>query len=71
MDWISVKDSLPEVGGTYLAAIGGNVPFPVAVYLVYFVRFEDGPVWSIDGHFRTAQPLAVTHWMPLPEPPKV
>ena len=67
-EWISVKDRLPEVGGTYLIA-GNNPPFKMAVYVAHFVRFESGPEWSFDGHYKDVSAPTISHWMPLPEPP--
>ena len=56
-EWISVKDQLP--GKIYvLCCNGGYLPF-IGSYGVW------GDYWSING-----QRTEVTHWMPLPEPPK-
>lgn len=60
-EWISTKDRLPEEDGEVLAVLFGRV------YMVWHLaitkQFEtpSGMVWGIDD---------VTHWMPLPEPPK-
>lgn len=59
MDWISVRDRLPEQEeyvAVYDAADG-------CVSVAY--TFEGW--WRTDGD---ADPEQVTHWMPLPEPPK-
>jgi hypothetical protein len=64
MEWISVNERLPEVGGTYLIA-GENKPFPMAVYLAHFVRFESGPVWSFDGHSKAIDAPNIKYWQPL------
>ena len=66
--WISVEERLPEVGGTYLIA-GENKPFPMAVHLAHFVRFESGPVWSFDGHYKAIDAPNIKYWQPLPTPP--
>ena len=75
-EWISVDDRLPEETGRYLAVkkriapdeLGGNRTD--IVILRFFV--DDGfrmpthiPDW-INGEINEE----VTHWMPLPEPPK-
>jgi hypothetical protein len=57
-EWISVKDRLPEKDGIYLTCNKKKE------YEFHF--FQTGKrmwpaVWAEDG---------VTHWMPLPEPPK-
>lgn len=63
-DWISVKDRLPQVTGKYLCA----------------VKDKRGDLWTIAsdwslemkswfGNYGEIKNI-VTHWMPLPEPPK-
>ena len=78
--WISVKDRLPEKDGNYLcylecgavceaafdstiASEGEEFPFGewVAVYNSDTLGFTDSYWEEYD---------AITHWMPLPEPPK-
>lgn len=57
-EWISVEERLPETEGKYLVCTANGM-----VYIEWFIDdYCDGhPSW---GHY------AVTHWMPLPEPPK-
>jgi hypothetical protein len=62
MEWISVKDRLPESNDTHLIIAGVTKWYDVCHYDL------DRGVWydcidydDVDG---------VTHWMPLPEPPK-
>ena len=58
--WISVEDELPPVGEKVLVCANN-------VRVMAFIDCED--VWHRDTiTFRL--PGAVTHWMPLPEPPK-
>lgn len=64
-DWISVKDRLPERGGTYLCF----QPLAASFCMVNTYR------WSTTNNgWRGAQIgsviTGITHWMPLPEPPK-
>jgi hypothetical protein len=65
--WIPVAERLPEGFGTYLVAIdevhGEN---RVSVDAADFDPFEKR--WSTFGYFCAG--YKVTHWMPLPEPPK-
>ena len=58
-EWISVKDHLPEKYGCYFVCIkaGGIVPTTLVDL------FDPTSGWLI-------QKNNVTHWMPLPEPPK-
>lgn len=55
--WISVKERMPEDGKNVLAYEGGGF---------YFLD------WCSDGKWvvASASTAVVTHWMPLPEPPK-
>jgi len=61
MEWISVEDRLPEDGQSALAIEVGDDD-PTVLYMVDGVWVE--PLSEV----RWAWP--VTHWMPLPEPPK-
>ena len=62
-EWISVKDRLPEEGDRYLCRVK-SFAFPGSFYqsLLRYDKygFQDGGVYE-EG---------VTHWMPLPQPPK-
>lgn len=59
MEWFSVKDRLPEKGDRVLAYLRGN-EMAVAVYNgeTFVDIINESLRWW------------VTHWMPLPEPPK-
>ncbi len=59
MEWINVEDMLPKQGGLYLGAINDE---EVDLFF-YFEKNE----WQYYHGLETTQ---VTHWMPLPEPPK-
>lgn len=62
--WIPVSERLPEPLVSVLVQMPGEKPFPT-VREGYIAR--DG-LWYA-GYF-TREPGEVTHWMPLPEPPK-
>jgi len=66
--WISVGERLPEVGGTYLVRVKQPDLPSDATDFGFFVKFEDGPKWSITGVWPDKH--EITHWMPLPHPPK-
>ena len=57
-EWISVKDRLPEKDEIVIICTDEN--FIYAGELI-------GDTWFLDNDSWTA---TVTHWMPLPEPPK-
>ena len=61
--WISVDDKLPEEDGYYLCCIKSSL-FTDRVY-IDILECDKGSFE--EGHIYTD---TVTHWMPLPEPPK-
>ena len=65
-EWISVKDRLPEEKGQYLVTYHpchwDNVE--ENTICVGTDSFVNGKRWAKNKYQR------VTHWMPLPEPPK-
>ena len=63
-EWISVDDRLPEVGG-YVVCIAKRNPFSRFMPMVARID-KNGWVNPITEQYISE----VTHWMPLPEPPK-
>ena len=67
-EWISVKDRLPEEDGHYLCNYHfGEYP------KMTFTQVLDYYATDIVPHFQHTLgdgSMKVTHWMPLPEPPK-
>lgn len=63
-EWISVKDRLPENGG-YVVCIAKRNPFSRFMQMVARIE-KNGWVNPITEQYISE----VTHWMPLPEPPK-
>ena len=61
-EWISVDERLPEVG---TRVVGYDYESNVRCYFITENR------WWIDGGWNTAKGWGITHWMPLPEPPKM
>jgi hypothetical protein len=59
-NWISVKDRLPDENGFYLVATTFH---SAKVRYTSYKKDTDYP-WA---YFQTKE---ITHWMPLPEPPK-
>jgi hypothetical protein len=70
-EWISVKNKLPDKEGVYVLAYNGRV----------FVSKYNGLTCHRNDIPNSEQPIfmddvgcvqrgGVTHWMPLPEPPK-
>lgn len=59
--WISVKDRLPDVRGNFLVVAieaGKYIHITLSEFSKYFIMTGRRSYWK------------VTHWMPLPEPPK-
>ena len=63
-EWISVYDELPEVGG-YVVCIAKRNPFSRFMPMVARIE-KNGWVNPITEQYISE----VTHWMPLPQPPK-
>ena len=63
-EWIPVDDRLPEESGYYLvfADIGRN---EVLSYSKKYQAFN-----AFDDSYSGSNAIPVTHWMPLPNPPK-
>lgn len=59
-EWISVKERLPEKWGSYLAWVI-NHRIEIAVF---------SSEWCLDNTDGAGLEGDITHWMPLPEPPK-
>lgn len=77
--WIPVTERLPEIGGCYIVALKYKYDFEKEyTYDTDVATFHFGyDRGYIDGQWNTyvdwdegQQYLHVTHWMPLPEPPK-
>ena len=67
MEWISVKDRLPEDNSLVLG-LGYNPQFLIKKTIVAQVRIN-----YLRGNWTESycpSPFELTHWMPLPEPPK-
>ena len=63
-EWISVEDELPEVGG-YVVCIAKRNPFSRFMPMVARIE-KNGWVNPITEQYISE----VTHWMPMPQPPK-
>lgn len=65
--WISVKDRLPEEGGRYWCYVKEINDLGISYYQWNCSYHEIEKMWAEDKS--NIVPF-VTHWMPLPEPPK-
>lgn len=64
MDWISVKDRLPKDQKSVLIVNGHGVIKMASLWK----KKSNEWVWLFNGEFKYFNDI--THWMPLPEPPK-
>lgn len=72
-DWISVKDKTPGKDGNYLIFYGDSALLKAKLYereqavgIAYWSE-KRNCWWEIEMNRTTPY---ITHWMPLPEPPK-
>ena len=69
-EWISVKDRLPDQSGEVLVIVSGNPQKNITLNCAYELAEYD----PYDGWIMEMWPewedAVVTHWMPMPQPPK-
>ena len=66
-EWISVDERLPEKSGDYLTYHNGVISALMYSKRHKLFNAED----TLDEKFSKANCIEVSHWMPLPEPPKM
>ena len=70
--WIPVEERLPELQnwGASTVVLGliksENAPSMNKLHDLTLCVYCDNGIWSMPGRY-----VAITHWMPLPEPPEV
>jgi hypothetical protein len=75
-NWISVKDRLPEKGISIMACAKYRITperdFSYSMYVAWIENFgrENKPIWQYSWCCGCFCGEDITHWMPLPEPPK-
>lgn len=77
MKWISVKDELPDRFQYVLVCFEGNERMPYTVSMARYVNY-DCSKWELEGNTPVCidsqswylTTCDITHWMPLPFPPK-
>jgi hypothetical protein len=70
MEWISVKDRLPDVAGYYYAK-GKSSIGTAGVFLYIFGQWRDYFQMTPNAPIVVATITDITHWMPLPKPPEI
>ena len=66
-EWINVEDRLPDRVERVLCACWDYV---IKIYWHKLLWFENGNWWKSIKTYDANYNKHVTHWMPLPEPPK-
>jgi hypothetical protein len=68
-EWISIKDRLPEKTGYYIVAAEFDGEYPKCmIQTMHFVKVAYGTPVNMWYDYEISK--QITHWMPLPEPPK-
>lgn len=68
--WVSVKDRLPEESGWVMVCNKGYGYVSVVHYSSKWCEFNNFDCLLPQSEERRAKWSDITHWMPLPEPPK-
>ena len=68
-EWISVKDGLPALHFEVLVCNGHGVVR--SGYYSYRKDCKGQYLWAYGRYPKVAYANDITHWMPLPEPPKM
>ena len=72
-EWISVKERLPDDekdGETVLAIVSGKPHKNITLcHALMTAGYFPGEGWVVNEYPEWENPT-ITHWMPLPEPPK-
>ena len=68
--WISVEERLPEISDVVLVIASGKPRENIELHDAFLIAsFWGDEGWIADG-YEEWDAINVTHWMPLPEPPK-
>lgn len=65
MEWISVKDRLPTEETNVLVFAVSRYASGQEIFIDRMMQSKDGLIWVY-----TQNHYEITHWMPIPEPPK-
>ena len=69
-EWISVNDKLPDQSGEVLVIVSGNPQKNITLNCAYELAEYDPYGGWIMEMWPEWEDAVVTHWMPLPLPPK-
>ena len=70
--WISIKDDLPCNNSNNIHFGFTNKVFAIDynknIFIAYMTKYNNKWIWCRDDNFNLS--YIITHWMPIPEPPK-
>lgn len=66
--WISIEERLPDLHDRVLILDGGEIAFGELISVRKKKAYWEGENYDYGGC--PGKAYSVTHWMPLPEPPK-
>lgn len=76
-EWISVDERLPDAIDSYIVVVKQKYEWEAeweydtdVASFVFCDGYIDG-VWNTYNDWKEGQECHITHWMPLPEPPKM
>ena len=69
-EWISVKERLPDTESNVLVRTKKIPGLCSAETMMAWKRADEDESWQIAWTYGESLSLPVTHWMPLPAPPK-
>ena len=67
--WIPVEERLPESDDNVLVIVNGECKTMTFEEAYMLASYYSGDGWIVEWYEEWENPV-VTHWMPLPEPPK-
>lgn len=73
-EWISVKDKLPKENGIYIVYVQDGTSVAGWIWydnIVVAAEYAFGGWWWCENSNDFDITNIVTHWMPLPEPPRM
>ena len=70
MNWISVKERLPEIGNRVLCYYTIGEYECCKICRIYAIKSSDGVIDSVDWIDDDYFDIEPSYWMELPEPPK-
>lgn len=76
MEWISVEDRLPEIGREVIVYRPYKDVGKQITALCRYIRYEEATDYFWDNNYPGSgenihtMSARITHWMPLPDPPK-